>query len=264
MNERRYREFRWLERGTGEPVVLLHGLMSRPDHWEGVLEGLSDVCRPIAPSLPIFDSALREPSIRELALFVRDFLDAIEIPRAVVGGNSLGGHVTLALALAHPERVSGLVLTGSSGLLERSSTGRVPHRPSPAYVRERMREIVFDSGLITAEWVDSVHELVSTPFSALRVVRLARAARRERLDDRLAEIRVPTLLIWGCDDRITPPETARAFQGLLSDAELVLIPSCGHAPMLERPRRFAEAVEEWLLITRARRDRMSLVAGSLR
>src|SRR5262249_43002283 len=135
MNERRYREFRWLERGTGEPVVLLHGLMSRPDHWECVLEGLSDVCRPIAPSLPIFDSALREPSIRELALFVRDFLDAIEIPRAVVGGNSLGGHVTLALALAHPERVSGLVLTGSSGLLERSSTGRVPHRPSPAYVR---------------------------------------------------------------------------------------------------------------------------------
>jgi pimeloyl-ACP methyl ester carboxylesterase len=170
MSETGYREFHWLERGQGEPLVLLHGLMGRMDHWEGVLDSLGDVCRPIALALPILDSDLREPSILELSRHVHEFLQALEIPRAVIGGNSLGGHVALTLALDHPERVSGLVL-GSSGLFERSFTRGVPHRPSSAYVRQKMEEVVFDSTLVTPEWVESVHEIVTTPFSALRVLR---------------------------------------------------------------------------------------------
>jgi pimeloyl-ACP methyl ester carboxylesterase len=264
MTAGQYREFKWIERGEGEPVLLLHGLIGRMDHWEDVLESLGDVCRPIAPALPILDTALREPSIGELVHFARDLLDALEIPRAVVGGNSLGGHVALALALAHPERVSGLVLTGSSGLLERSFTRKVPHRPSSSYLRQRMEEAVFDASLVTPERVQAVHEIMTTPAAALRVVRFARAAHRDNVADRLADIRVPALLVWGSEDRITPPAVAQHFQALLPDAELVLLPACGHAPMLERPRAFADALEEWLLITRARRQRVPHPAGSAR
>jgi 2-hydroxy-6-oxonona-2,4-dienedioate hydrolase len=234
------------------------------DHWEGVLEVLGDVCRPIAPALPILDSELRESSIPELVRFVRAFLDALEIPRAVIGGNSLGGHVALALALAEPARVSGLVLTGSSGLFERSFTRGVPRRPSSDYVRQKMEEVVFDSTLVTPEWVESVREIVTTPFSLLRVLRFARAARRHNVEARLAEIRLPTLLVWGRDDRITPPDVARRFLSLLPDARLVFLPACGHAPMLEQPEAFAATVEDWLLATRPCRHRAAQPAGGPR
>jgi pimeloyl-ACP methyl ester carboxylesterase len=71
----------------------------------------------------------------------------------VVGGNSLGGHGAIALTLAHPDRVSGLVLTGSSGLLAPRSARGVPRRPSREYVRQEMEEAFFDPSLVTDAWV---------------------------------------------------------------------------------------------------------------
>ncbi len=143
--------FRWLERGEGKPVLLLHGLMGEMDHWEAVLLELEDVCRPMALALPL--TAL---SVPELAGYVGRFMDALDLPPAVVGGNSLGGHLALELALTRPERVCGLILTGSSGLFERGFSRGVPHRPTSAYVRERMEETVYDRALVTPEWVERI------------------------------------------------------------------------------------------------------------
>ena len=256
------RKFRWLERGEGEPVVLLHGLMGRMDHWEAALDALAGVCRPIALSLPILEQDMPEASIEEVGRYVVRFLDALDIQRAVVGGNSLGGHVALEMALSHPERVSGLILTGSSGLFERTFTRGVPHRPSEAYVRQKMEEIFFDSRLVTPEWVESVRRTVTTPASALRVLRFARAAKRHNIEGRLARISAPALLVWGEDDRITPPEVAERFQALLPDSSLIFLPCCGHAPMLEQADAFNEAVADWLMDTRDRRG--AAVAGAVR
>ncbi|HUG35781.1 MAG TPA: alpha/beta fold hydrolase, partial [Candidatus Limnocylindrales bacterium] len=152
----RRRQFRWLERGTGEPVVLLHGLMSRMDHWEATLERLAPACRAIAPELPIFAPWLPEASIAELARQVRAFMDALDIPAGVVGGNSLGGHVALELALVSPQRVTGLVLAGSSGLFERTFTRGVARHPSSEVVRQKMEEVFHDPAMVTESWVRSV------------------------------------------------------------------------------------------------------------
>lgn len=255
-------KFRWLERGEGEPVVLLHGLMGRMDHWEETLEALGGVCRPIALSLPILEEDMPEASIEEVGRYVIRFLDALDIPRAVVGGNSLGGHVALEMALSHRDRVSGLVLTGSSGLFERTFTRGVPHRPGEVYVRQRMEEIFFDPRLVTPEWVESVRRTVTTPASARRVLRFARAAKRHNIEGRLAGISAPALLVWGKDDRITPSGVAERFQALLPDSRLTFLPCCGHAPMLEQPDAFNEAVAEWLMETRDRRS--AAVAGVAR
>jgi pimeloyl-ACP methyl ester carboxylesterase len=246
-------EFRWLERGEGEPVVLLHGLMGAMDHWEAVLEGLGRSCRAMAPLLPIFDPLLAEPSIGELADHVVRLLDRLGVERAVVGGNSLGGHVALTLALRWPGRVSGLVLTGSSGLFERGFTRNVPHVPTAEYVRTKMEEIFYDPSLVTPSWVEAVRRTVTTRATALRVLQLARAAKRDSLEARLPEIAVPTLLVWGKDDRITPVEVAERFHALIPDSELVYITNCGHAPMLEHPGAFAQVVEEWRRETASRR-----------
>jgi pimeloyl-ACP methyl ester carboxylesterase len=258
VDERAYPRFRWLERGDGEPVVLLHGLMGEMNHWEATLEALADRYRALAPELPIFDPALAEVSVAALARWVRHLLDALEIPQTVVGGNSLGGHVALSLALDAPERVSGLVLTGSSGLFERGFTRGVPHLPTAQYVRQKMEEVFYEPALVTPDWVESIRRLVTTRRHALRLVQVARAAKRHNLEDRLHEIRVPTLILWGKDDRVTPVEVAEQFHARIPGATLALVTNCGHAPMLERPEAFNAILGQWLADTRARRRQACL------
>jgi pimeloyl-ACP methyl ester carboxylesterase len=228
--------------------------MGEMDHWEPTLEMLAPSCRALAPELPILDPARADASIEGLTRYVAGFLDALDIPRAVVGGNSLGGHLALELALRCPERVAGLLLTGSSGLFERSFTRGVPHVPTTEFVREKMREVFHDPALVTPAWVESVRRVLTTRAFALRVLHVARSAKRSNLESRLAEVRVPTLLVWGKDDRITPPEVAERFRALLPSAELAFIANCGHAPMLEQPAIFNAIVDDWLRETRPRRQ----------
>ena len=261
MSEKGSPEFRWLERGEGEAVVLLHGLMGAMDHWDGVIEVLGDGYRAMAPSLPIFDPVLAETSIPELARHVVRLLEALEIEHAVVGGNSLGGHVAVEVALAHPDRVSGLILTGSSGLFERGFTRNVPHAPSAEYVRTKMEEVFYDPALVTPGWVEGVRRLVTTRATALRVLQFARAAKRHSVEGDLARVAVPTLLVWGKDDRITPVDVAERFHALIPESELVLLPNCGHAPMLEHPRIVGDIVKDWLAQTRPRRPARAPVLG---
>jgi 2-hydroxy-6-oxonona-2,4-dienedioate hydrolase len=256
--------FRWMERGAGEPVILLHGLMGQMQHWDAVLERLESGYRAIALELPIFHRALREASLDALARHVVDFMDALDIPRAVVGGNSLGGHVALRLALEHGERVGGLVLAGSSGLFERSFSSGVPHRPDRRWVRAKMEDVFFDPALVTDGWVEEAHRVVTTPASALRVLRVARDARRDNLERRLGAVQAPTLLAWGLDDRITPPEVGERFRELIPGARLHWLDRCGHAPMLERPEAFATLVAEWLALTRAERAPAAPAVGVAR
>lgn len=174
------------------------------------------------------------------------FLDAERVMPAVVVGHSLGGHVALDLALHAPERVRTLVLSGSSELLEPSGTRGVPRRPSAEFVRERMTEAFHDPAMVTAERVDAVRDILSRRGYPLRAIQVSRSARRSNVEDRLSEIRCPTLLVWGTEDRITPRDVAIRFLNRIPSATLRLVPKCGHAPMLEHPEAFARAVQEFV------------------
>jgi 2-hydroxy-6-oxonona-2,4-dienedioate hydrolase len=251
-------EFRWIENGAGEPLLFLHGLLGGMYHWEVSLETLAEVGRPMALALPIFDPKLTETSLGELGRHVARFMDALDLHRVVLGGNSLGGHVALHVALSYPERVAGLILTGSSGLFERSVTGRASHRPSTEYVRARMEEVFYDASLVTPAWVESVRRLVTERFTARRVLRFAKAARRHNIEARLGDIRAPALIVWGKDDRVTPIEVGERFHALIPDSQLWTLTHCGHAPMLEQPYPFNAIVKEWLYDTWDRRAQLSL------
>ncbi len=239
-------EFRWIERGAGEAIVLVHGLMGTMYHWEPTLEILGTDVRALAPTLPIFDPGTCDLSTVALGEWLLRFLDALAIDRALIGGNSLGGHVAIQAALRCPERVAGLVLTGSSGLLERQVVRAIPHRPSAAWVREKMEEAFHDARFVTPEWVDAVRCTIMDRSNVARVLRSARAARRENLDRRLAEIAVPTLIVWGREDRITPLQMAQRFQSLIPLSDLVVLRNCGHAPMMEQPWAFGAVVRAWM------------------
>jgi pimeloyl-ACP methyl ester carboxylesterase len=172
--------------------------------------------------------------------------------------------VALRLALEHADRVGGLILTGSSGLFERGFTSGVPHRPDRSWVRRKMEEVFFDPTFVTDGWVEEAHRMVTTPASALRVLRFARDARRDNLEARLSHIRVPTLLLWGLEDRITPPQVGERFHELIQTSQLCSLARCGHAPMLERPEAFAAAVSVWLDATWSHRLRPAPVVGGVR
>jgi 2-hydroxy-6-oxonona-2,4-dienedioate hydrolase len=243
--------FRWLERGRGAPVVLLHGLMGHMHDWEPVLDALGEASCAIAPELPIVDPALVDVSVAGLARWVLGGLDALGLERVTLGGNSLGGHVAATVALMAPHRVSALILAGSSGLLERGFRRRVPHRPGEAFIRARMEEIFFDPALVTPEAVAAVARSLREPSTARRLVRIARSARRDGLEPRLGAIAAPTLLLWGREDRITPLAMAHRFRVSIPGSTLVVLRRCGHAPMIERPGAFAAVTLAWLDALRA-------------
>jgi len=239
-------EFRWIESGAGIPVLCLHGLFGTSEHWETTVETLAPRCRAMALTLPILETPPDDLSVQGLRAYVEAFMDAERLPAAVVIGNSLGGHVALDLALHAPERVRGLVLSGSSGLFERSFTRGVPHRPSAQFVREKMTEVFHDPAMVTPERVEEVRCCVNRRSYVLRVLQVSRSAKRYNLEDRLGEIRCPTLLVWGTEDRVTPRDVAIRFLEGIPSATIRLIPECGHAPMLEHPEAFARAIDEFL------------------
>ena len=109
-----------------------------------------------------------------------------------------------------------------------------------------MQEIFFDPAQVTPGWVDAVHRAVNRRESALRILQVARAAKRCSVGERLPRLTAPACLIWGEEDRITPPEVARLFADRIPHADLHLIPRCGHAPMLEQPEAFNRILDAWL------------------
>jgi 2-hydroxy-6-oxonona-2,4-dienedioate hydrolase len=239
-------EFRWIEAGRGLPVLCLHGLFGASEHFAATVEALAPRWRAMALSLPIFETPPDDLSVMSLRAHVEAFMDAERIPPAVIVGNSLGGDIALDLALHAPERVRALVLSGSSGLFERSFTRGVPHRPSAEFVRGKMTEVFHDPSIVTPEWVEAIRDRMSRRSYALRVLQVSRSARRYNLEDRLGEIQCPALLVWGTEDRVTPRDVAIRFLDGLPSATLRLVPDCGHAPMIERPDTFARTVEEFL------------------
>ena len=253
MDDRRRPEVRWLERGDGAPVVLLHGLMGGMHDWDLVLDVLGEGTRALAPGLPMFDPALADVSIAGLARWTLGFLDALGLERVVLGGHALGGQVAVTAASIAPARVSALILSGAWGLGERSFVRRPFPRLGRARLRERMEEVFFDRGLVTAAGVEAVHRSVREPAVARRLVRIAGAGRRDRLDGRLGTLRVPTLLLWGREDRVTPLDVALRFKAAIHGATLIVLRDCGHATMIERPEPFGLIASAWLEATQAAR-----------
>ena len=151
-------------------------------------------CRAMALTLPIFETPPDDLSVTGLRAYVEAFMDAERVPPAIVVGNSLGGHVALRPRAPRAwSACAGSVLSGSSGLFERSFTRGVPHRPSAEFVREKMTEVFHDPAMVTPEWVEEIRDRVSrrsyVDAGARRSAARPGAATSE---DRLGEIRCPT------------------------------------------------------------------------
>ncbi len=240
------RGFKYIEEGEGEVLLLLHGLMGGLSNWEEVITFFSKKYRVILPMLPVYDLPVLTTGVKTLSKFLRKFIKYKKLENVTLLGNSLGGHVGLIYTLSHQDNVRALVLAGSSGLYENAFGGSFPRRENYDFVKERVQYTFYDPATATPELIDEVYKLVNDRHSVIRLLAMAKSAIRHNMKKDLKKIHIPVSLIWGRNDKITPPEVADEFHELLPDSELHWIDKCGHAPMMEHPEEFNRVLKEFL------------------
>jgi pimeloyl-ACP methyl ester carboxylesterase len=238
--------FKYIEEGEGEVLLLLHGLMGALSNWDGVIEEFKGRYTVIIPMLPIYDLPLLTTGVKTLAKYVHKFVKFKKYQKVILLGNSLGGHVGLIYTLAHQDYVKALVLTGSSGLYENAFGGSFPKRESYDFIKEKVEYTFYNPETATKELVDEVYETVNDRHKVIRILAMAKSAIRHNMGKDLKKITVPVALIWGKNDKITPPEVAIEFNQLITQSELTWIDHCGHAPMMEHPKEFNEVLNKFL------------------
>jgi pimeloyl-ACP methyl ester carboxylesterase len=241
--------FRYVDEGSGQVIMLLHGLFGALSNWQAVVDRFSSHYRVVIPMLPIYEMPIKEAGLGGLQKFVEDFVALKRLTDMVVMGNSLGGHVGILYTLSNPEKVNKLILTGSSGLFENTMGGSYPRRGSYEYIKERVAYTFYDPAVASKELVDEVFETTKSIPKCMRIVAIAKSAQRNNLALELGKIAVPTLLIWGLNDTITPPMVGHEFNRLIPHSTLHFIDQCCHAPMMEHPEKFNELVEDFLTPT---------------
>lgn len=229
-----------VERGEGPPVVFLHGLVGLNEHWERVVDGVSDRVRCVTLEMPLLELRGVDCSLSAVSAMTMQFLDREIGEPVVLVGNSFGGHVALRVTHERPELVNALVLAGSSGLIERTVVKGAPVRPSREWLVEKIGELFYDKSKMNPDDVERAHMLLNERGGARAMIKLSKTARRDNMTDDLADIKQPTLLIWGREDVVTPPSAGQGFHELMPDARLCWLDGCGHAPMIEAPVPFSE------------------------
>jgi pimeloyl-ACP methyl ester carboxylesterase len=238
--------FSYIDEGEGEVLLLLHGLMGSLSNWDAVVEEFKSKYRVLIPILPIYDAPLITTGVKNLSKFVHKFIKYKKLSNVTVLGNSLGGHVALVYVLAHPENIKAMVLTGSSGLYENAFGGSFPRRESIDFVREKVQFTFYDPAVATDEMVNEIYKLINDRHSVIRLLAMAKSAIRHNMKKDLHKMHLPVSLIWGRNDKITPPDVALEFNEFLPDSELHWIDQCGHAPMMERPEEFNRLLAAFL------------------
>ena len=239
-------KFKYIEEGTGEPLVLLHGLFGALSNFRDLIEYFRQHYKVVVPMLPLLEMDILHTSVGGLAKYVHKFLEARDLNAVHLLGNSLGGHVGLVHTLKHPERIKSLILTGSSGLFENGMGDSYPKRGDKEYIRKKTALTFYDPAMATDELVEEVYSITNNRMKAIKIIALAKSAIRNNLGEELSQIKQPTLLVWGNNDTITPPFVAKEFNKLIPNSELHFIDKCGHAPMMEVPAEFNAILHKFL------------------
>ncbi|MDA3614804.1 alpha/beta fold hydrolase [Polluticaenibacter yanchengensis] len=239
-------KFSYIEEGQGEPLVLLHGLFGALSNFRDLVDHFSQNYKVVVPLLPLFDLDIFNTTVGGLEKYVNKFIETLGYKNIHLLGNSLGGHVGLVHVIKHPENIKSLILTGSSGLFENGMGDSYPKRGDREYIRKKTEVTFYDPAMATEELVDEVFNITNNRLKVIKIIALAKSAIRNNLENELHQINVPTLLIWGKDDIITPPYVAEEFHKLIKNSELYFIDKCGHAPMMEVPGEFNVILDKFL------------------
>ncbi len=263
---------RYFWTGAGPPVVLLHGLGEAALVWHGNMPSLASQFTVYAPDLPGHGRSgrARPPYTPEQgAAFVTGFLDGLAISSAHLVGNSLGGLLALQVARDHPGRVRSLVLEDSAGLGREAAgflramalpgVGEGMARPSRGSIRRLMRILFYNPALIPSDLVEALYEERRRPGNKEALLHILRAGVTVRgvkaamvLRDHLSSLSVPTLVMWGRQDRVFPVAHGEEAARRLPQGRIHVLEECGHWPHIERREEFDQVLADFLVGQEAR------------
>lgn len=243
------------DRGRGEPIVLLHAFPLDHRMWDPVVKLVEHHVRVIAPDLRGFGESTGTGTIDDMAGDVVRLLDRARIERVAVGGLSMGGYVALAIARLFPDRLAALLLadTRAGGDSAETKTAReqaiarVASKGVRPYTGELVPKLLAPSNMKGRDVMVALASLQSPTGVAG-----ALAAMRDRADGTksLKKIKVPTLVLVGALDTLTPPSEAKKLAAAIPGAELIVIPNAGHLSSVDAPDQFANAIEKLLGVAR--------------
>ncbi len=252
------------EAGAGLPLVFVHGLMSSTFDWKDVLPLLSNRFHVIALDLKGFGFTAKpsgDYTLGTQADLVVRLLDHLQIEKAALCGQSMGGDVVLHVAVKHPARVSALILVDSTGVEIRD--GKPPNPgytrwpvigplitalalSSDAVVRDGLRRCYHDKAKVTEERVAACYRVLKTRAGLSAAMATQAQAALDLTEPMIASLGQPTLILWGAQDDLVPLEAGKKFNKLIPGSRLVVFEQCGHAPQNEMPERFVKEVSEFL------------------
>jgi pimeloyl-ACP methyl ester carboxylesterase len=251
-------------KGDPEPIVLLHGTSASLHTWDGWVDALKGQRRVIRLDLPGFGLTGPAPDndyhLQRYTGFMKDVFDQLGLKQVVLAGNSFGGSVSWMTAQAYPDRVAKLVLVDSGGYPYKATSvpigfklAAIPAlRPIIANVLPRsmiessVRNVYGDPGKVTPELVERYYELTLREGN--------RGALRERFKqspggehaELIKQVKQPTLILWGSEDRLIPPDNAEHFNRDIAGSQLVVFKGLGHVPQEEDPVQTVAAFKAFL------------------
>jgi len=249
---------RFLEAGAGWPVLLIHAFPVNADMWRPQLERVPDGWRYIAPDVRGFGPDAAPPGSLTLADAAADlaaFLDHLRLDRAVIGGLSMGGYITMALFRLSPERFDGMLLADTraeadtpEGLAGRRQMIELVRAKGPGAVADQMLPKLLGAATHAQhpDLIASVRRMIEAATPDAIVAALdAMMARPDSTPD-LSRVNCPALILVGAEDEVTPEASARAMEARIERSRVVVLPSAGHLSNLESPDAFSRALSDFL------------------
>ena len=248
------------EKGTGTPLVLIHGYTSSTYSWKDTFEPLAKTFHVIALDLKGFGFSAKpdgDYTRRAQAVLVTHLLEHLKIGKAWLCGNSMGGEVALNVALANPERVAGLILVDSAGVEVPGSGSLAPgylllpfvgrllialSLTSDKLVREGLEKSFYDDTKVTPERVANYYLPLKTRGGQLAALRARTQFAMFPVEAEIGKILVPTLILWGDRDQLIPLAAGYKLSSLIKDSKLIVLDKCGHLPQEEMPARTADEI----------------------
>lgn len=247
----------YTDSGIGRPVVLIHGYPFNRSLWNEQVEALSSTCRILAPDLRGFgeSDAAATATMNEMAQDVAQLMDRLEITQAAIGGLSMGGYVALAFYKQFPSRVRALVLADTRAQADTEESKQTREQQAKKALDEGMAGIADSmlSKLLTPETVSKRPEVVkrvrdmmlkTKPEGAAAALR--GMAERDDQTDLLPRIAVPSLILVGAEDAITPVADSEKMHQAIAGSRLVVLENAGHVSNLERTEQFNDALVGFL------------------
>lgn len=248
-------KIRYLEEGTGNNIVLVHGLGASAERWAHVIPRLSKKYHVIVPDLIGFGYS-DKPSVdytpEFFSNFLFDFLNTIGISKTSMVGSSLGGQIITECAITQNKTIEKIVLVSPSGFMKRSTPTLEAYMMAALYPSSDGAKTAFQMMAgprkdIDSKTINGFVERMTLPNAKMAFMSTVLGLRNSTYTvEKLAKISVPAMIIWGKEDSLIPIEYSKDFLSSIKNCQFVEMDNCGHTPYVEEPEKFSEILLKFL------------------